>query len=52
MWKGRREFEEEEVKKIEEIGIILVRKKIEKYWGIVKGEKLNVEEIDRIIEGL
>ncbi|WP_367884029.1 AbrB/MazE/SpoVT family DNA-binding domain-containing protein [Thermococcus sp. JCM 11816] len=37
-----------------EIILIPVRKKIEKYWGgIVKGgEKLNAEEIDRIIEGL
>ncbi|NJF25697.1 AbrB/MazE/SpoVT family DNA-binding domain-containing protein [Thermococcus sp. Bubb.Bath] len=33
-----------------EIVLIPVRKKIEKYWGIVKGEKLNAEEINRVIE--
>jgi bifunctional DNA-binding transcriptional regulator/antitoxin component of YhaV-PrlF toxin-antitoxin module len=34
----------------EEIVLVPVRKKIEKYWGIVKGERLNAEEIDRVIE--
>jgi len=33
-----------------EIVLIPVKKKIEKYWGIVKGENLTAEEIDRIVE--
>lgn len=33
-----------------EIVLIPVRKKIEKYWGIVKGEKLSPEEIDRVVD--
>ena len=33
-----------------EIVLVPVRKKIEKYWGIFKGEKLTAEEMDRIVE--
>ncbi|WP_297508430.1 AbrB/MazE/SpoVT family DNA-binding domain-containing protein [Thermococcus sp.] len=33
-----------------EIVLVPVRKKIEKYWGIFKGENLTAEEIDRIAE--
>ena len=33
-----------------EIVLIPIRKKIEKYWGIFKGENLTAEEIDRIVE--
>ncbi|WP_297488488.1 AbrB/MazE/SpoVT family DNA-binding domain-containing protein [Thermococcus sp.] len=33
-----------------EIVLVPVRKKIEKYWGIFKGENLTAEEMDRIVE--
>ena len=33
-----------------EIVLVPVRKKIEKYLGIFKGEKLTAEEMDRIVE--
>ncbi|WP_297550157.1 AbrB/MazE/SpoVT family DNA-binding domain-containing protein [Thermococcus sp.] len=33
-----------------EIILVPIRKKIEKYWGIFKGEDLTAEEIDKIVE--
>ncbi len=33
-----------------EIVLVPIRKKIEKYWGIFKGENLTAEEMDRIVE--
>ncbi len=33
-----------------EIVLVPIRKKIEKYWGIFKGENLSAEEMDRIVE--
>lgn len=33
-----------------EIVLVPVRKKIDKYWGIFKGENLTAEEMDRIVE--
>ncbi|WP_297467202.1 AbrB/MazE/SpoVT family DNA-binding domain-containing protein [Thermococcus sp.] len=33
-----------------EIILVPIRKRIEKYWGIFKGEDLTAEEIDKIVE--